>query len=241
MLIPLQDIIKDAREYDISEFPHPEGRALHADSCKFLGALIKKCQFKTILEFGSGFSSIIIANEIKHSTDHLLVSIDNSQYYSQIAQQFLVKNNIKANVEFYTFPIRPRIYHKKILLFYAIPSDFWSKFGKFDLVLIDGPHHDFGREASFYESFHRMKIGGLVVVDDSNRKSMEMVYAKKWQQVFGDAIRMTLLKNIGLGLNVITKLQDSPMGCNFSNHEILISSLKSARNFYRVLTYKNLH
>lgn len=240
-MILLQDVLKDFRDYDISEFSHPGGWALHVDSCKFLATLIRKYHLKNVLEFGSGFSSIMIANEIKHSRDHLLVSIDNSQYYSQIARQSLVKNNIKANIEFYTFPIRPRVYHKKILLFYAIPQGFWSNFGKFDLVLIDAPHHDFGREAGFYEVFYRLKIGGIAVIDDSNRRSQEMVYAKKWQQIFGDAISMTLLKDIGSGLNVITKLQDTPMGSNFSKHEILISSLKSARNFYRVLTYENLH
>ena len=241
MLLPFQDVIKDSRNYDIAEFHHPAGWALHVDSCKFLATLIRKYHLKNVLEFGSGFSSLMIANEIKHSTDHRLVSIDNSQYYSQIAQQYLAKNNIKANIEFYTLPIRPRIYHKKILLFYAIPQGFWSNFDRFDLVLIDGPHHDFGREAGFYEAFYRLKIGGIAVIDDSNRRSMEMVYAKKWQQIFGNAIRMTLLKDIGLGLNVITKLQDTPMGSNFSKHEILLSSLRSARNFYRVLTYENLH
>ena len=241
MLLPFQDVIKDFRDYDISKFSHPGGWALHADSCKFLGTLIRKYHLKNILEFGSGFSSIIMAHEIKHSADHLLVSIDDSQYYSQLAQHSLAKHDLKANTKFYTLPIRPRIYHKKILLFYASPQRFWSNFSKFDLVLIDGPHHDFGREASFYEAFYRLKIGGIAVIDDSNRRSMEMVYAKKWQQIFGNAIRMTLLKDIGLGLNVITKLQDTPMGSNFSKHEILLSSLRSARNFYRVLTYENLH
>ncbi len=239
MRLSLQDVKKDYMDYDISGFSHPGGWALHVDSCKFLVALIRKYHLKTILEFGSGYSSLMIANEIKHSTDHLLVSIDNSRYYSQIAQQSLVKNNIKANIEFYTFPIRPRVYHKKILLFYAIPQGFWSNFGNFDLVLIDAPHHDFGREAGFYEVFCRLKVGGIVVIDDANRESMEMVYAKKWQQIFGNAIKMTHLKDIGLGVNIITKLQNTPMGSNFSNHEKLISSLKSVRNFYRFLTYSN--
>ena len=241
MKLSPQEVKGDFMDYDISEFSHPGGWALHVDSCKFLATLIRKYHLKNVLEFGSGFSSLMIANEIRHSTDHLLVSIDNSQYYSQIARQSLVKNNIKVNAGFYTFPIRPRIYHKKILLFYAIPQDFWSNLDKFDLVLIDAPHHDFGREASFYEIFCRLKIGGIAVIDDSNRKSLEMVYAKKWQQVFGDAIKITLLKDIGSGLSVITKLQDTPMGCKFSKHDILISSLKSARNFFRVLAYRNQH
>lgn len=239
--IPLQDIIDDAREYDISAFPHPGGRTLREDSCKFLGALIRRCQLKTVLEFGSGFSSMVIANEIKHSTGHLLVSIENYQYYSRIAQQHLTKHGIKANVNFNTFPLRPRFYHKQMLVIYAIPPGFWSNFGKFDLVLIDGPHHDFGREAVFYEAFHHLRVGGIAIIDDSNRESMEMIYAKKWKKFFGDAIKMTLFKHIGTGLNVITKLKEAPMGCNFSRYEILISYLRTTRNFYRVLTYKDMH
>ncbi len=109
------------------------------------------------------------------------------------------------------------------------------------MVLIDGPHHDFGREAVFYEAFHRLRVGGIAIIDDSNRESMEMIYAKKWKYFFGDAIRMTLLKHIGLGLNVITKLKETPMGSNFSKYEILVSFLRSIRNFYRVLTYKDMH
>ncbi len=122
--IPLQDIMDDAGEYDIPAFHNPGGRTLREDSCKFLGALIKKCQLKTVLEFGSGFSSIIIANEIKHSANHLLVSIENCQYYSRIAQQHLTKYGIKANVNFNTFPLRPGFYHKQMLIFNAIPPGF---------------------------------------------------------------------------------------------------------------------
>lgn len=231
----------DAGEYDISAFHHPGGSALHEDSCKFMGTLIRKFQFKTILEFGSGFSSIIIANEIKHSAGHLLVSIENSRYYSQVAQQRFRQQGLKANVTFYSFPLRPNIYHKQILLSYNIPTGFWSDFGEFDLVLIDGPHCDFGREAVFYEAFRHLRVGGIAIIDDANRENMEMVYAKKWQQFFGDAIKMTLLKHIGSGLNVITKLKETPMGCNFSKYEILINCLRTARNLYRVLTYKDMH
>ncbi|KHE92957.1 hypothetical protein S225a_05410 [Candidatus Brocadiaceae bacterium S225] len=241
MMIPLQDIMNDAREYDISAFTHPGGSSLNEDSCKFLGALIRRCRLKTVLEFGSGFSSIIIANEIKHSKDHLLVSIENYQYYSQAAQQYFINYGIKANVRFNTFPLRPRLYHRQMLLSYAIPPAFWSNFNKFDLVLIDAPQHDFGRESVFYEAFQRLKVGGIAVVDDSNREFMEMIYAKKWKQLFGDAIEMTLLKNIGTGLNVIVKLEETPMGRNFSKYNILTSYLRSARNFYRVLMYNNVH
>jgi predicted O-methyltransferase YrrM len=158
-MIPLlQDIIKDAREYDLSSFSHPGGWALHPESCKFLGALIKKLQLKTILEIGSGYSSVIISREIENLPEHLLVSIDDSGYYSQVARQYLPRYNLKVNAEFYVFPIRPRIYHKQLLLFYSIPRDFWSRFGEFDLVLIDGPHHDFGREAGFYEVFPHLTL-----------------------------------------------------------------------------------
>ncbi len=60
---------------------------------------------------------------------------------------------------------------------------------------------------------------------------MEMIYAKKWKQFFGNAIRMTLFKHIGSGLNVITKLKKTPMSCNFSKYEILISYLRIAETF----------
>ncbi len=44
---------------------------------------------------------------------------------------------------------------------------------------------------------------------------MEMIYAKKWKQFFRDAIRMTLFKHIGSGLNVITKLKKTPYELQF--------------------------
>lgn len=235
MQLPLDRIIDLARGYEISRFSHPCGWALHPDACRFLGTLIRECGLISALEFGSGFSSLIISDEIRLRPGHLLVSIDDSPRHSSLARENLSRHGVEANAEFHVFPLRPRVHGGQVLISYAVPRGFWDRFRGFDLVLIDGPHHDYGREAVGYEAFRALRVGGLAILDDANRPSMERKYVTKWERFFGKAVEVSHLPDVGLGLSVMRKVLSEPAGRAFGFGERVFTSLRTFRNYARVL------
>lgn len=225
--------MEDYLEYELPTLAHPGSWALAEDSCRFLGWLIRNNRLGRVLEFGSGFSSAVIAGEIRHITGHTLVSIDNLELYSRMAEKRVKDLRWAVAAEFHTFPIRPRIFCGSILPYYAIPQSFFSGLGQFDLVLVDGPHHDLGREASMYAAFPHLKLGGLAIFDDANRPSMERRYLVKWKRYYGSAIEIQHRSKIGNGLAQVRKLSASPAGEPVSCSERLIVSMQSLRNLIR--------
>ena len=201
---------------NVSRLEHPGSWALDPSSCRFLAAFIRATGARRVLEFGSGFSTLMMAREIGALEDNFLLSIDSSPYYSGLAKEALENSEAQAKVEFRVAPLRPKFYGLR-------------------LVLIDAPHHDYGREAVFYDAFPAVAPGGYLILDDANREGMEKAYVDSWDMAYGDAIQPNLLEGIGNGLNVIEKFDDeyrAPLPLADS----LLTSLKTLRNAGRLMS-----
>lgn len=193
----------------VSRFEYPGPWAMDPASCRFLAAFVRALGAKRILEFGSGFSTLMMAREIAGEEGNSLVSIDNSALYSSKAKDMLESADCPAKVEFRVAPLRPRLYGTRLLLSYALPKGLIGALGPFDLVLIDTPHHDYVRESVLYDAFDALEPGGYIVLDDANREDVEKRYVRAWAAAYGDAIDPILLEGIGNGLCVIEKLEDA--------------------------------
>lgn len=218
----------------ISKLEYPGSRALDPCSCRFLAAFIRATGARKVLEFGSGFSSLMIAREIGAFEENYLLSIDNSPRYSSMARQSCEISGSQARVEFRVARLWPKVYGSRLLLSYDLPKGLLEALGPFDLALIDAPHHDYGREAVFYDSFPAVSPGGYIILDDANREGMEKANVRNWQAAYGDAIRPILLEGIGNGLNVIEKFEDArpvplPVVDSF------LTSLKTLRSISRLI------
>jgi predicted O-methyltransferase YrrM len=219
--------------YNITSFKHPGNWSLHPATCKFLGYLIKTTQFKKIIEFGSGYSTLIMANEIKNLNDSIIISIENSPHYSFLSEKKLVKNNLIDKTLFYCFPLTFSKYNSRFLISYNIPTNISDLWPKFDFALIDAPSSLVGREAALYQLFPFLKEGAIIVLDDANRKDMESVYLKKWAFSFGNSIEIFYLPNIGNGLAIIIKKKNCDKLNKLSLKTNLITSLKTLINLSR--------
>jgi hypothetical protein len=138
-------------------------------------------------------------------------------------------------VDFRVAPLRPRFYGPRLLLSHALPKGLLEAMGPFDLVLIDTPHHDFGREAIFYDAFNAVMPGGYIVMDDTKRESAEKVCLKNWNAVFGDSIDPVILDGIGEGLTVIEKLEDARP--RYTARGALGASLKTVAGLTKLLLH----
>lgn len=218
----------------VSNLEHPGSWALDPASCRFLAAFIRAIKAARVLEFGSGFSSLMIARELAGKEGNLLYSVDDSEQYSALAKEGVENSEARANVEFRVAPLRPKFYGPRLLLAYGLPPGLLEAKGPFDLVLIDAPHHDYGREAVLYDAFPAVAPGGYLILDDANREGMERDYVRSWQLAYGDALQATHLEGIGNGLSVIEKFDDEPRG-PLPLADSLRISLKTIRNCARLL------
>lgn len=218
----------------VSRLEHPGSWAMDPASCRFLAGFVRALGAKRIIEFGSGFSTLMMAREIAPLENNYLLSIDDSPHYSALAKEALDNSGCQSKVEFRVAPLRPRLYGPRLLLSYRLPKGLLEALGPFDLALIDAPHCDYGRESVFYDVFKALAPGGYLILDDANREDTERAYVRTWQAAYGDAIDPILLEGIGNGLGVIEKLSD--VKPRYPKKGAVTASLKTIRNFGRFLS-----
>jgi predicted O-methyltransferase YrrM len=226
--------VAEMDKVSVSRFEHPGSWAMDPTSCRFLAAFTRALGARRVLEFGSGFSTLMMAREIAALEDNYLLSVDDSAKYTALAKEAFETSECPAKVEFRTAKLTPKLYGPRLLLGYDLPKGLLEAMGPFDLVLIDAPHHDYGRESVFYDAFAAVVPGGYLVLDDANRADMERSYINHWRAAYGDAIDPILLEGIGNGLCVIEKVDDSAPG--YSRKGLVKTALKTARNFSRYLS-----
>lgn len=210
----------------VSRLEHPGEGSLDPASCRFLAAFIRATASKRVLEFGSGFSSLMIGREIETGGDNFLFSVDDSPELSSLAKENLENSGVRARSEFRLAPLRPGFYGARLLMRYGLPKGLLGALGPFDLALIDAPpYNDCICEAAFREAFPVVEPGGFIIIGEANR-SAEAI--RRWLRCYGDAAEAVLLEGIGEGLMVVEKFDDAePAGCGMLDS--LCTTLRTLR------------
>ncbi len=123
--------------------------------------LYKKININTkILEFGSGNSTVYFSK----LTDNLYSVEHNIRWYNEIKPQ--LNNKVKyilSKVDYVPQPSKDEIFYNcktiEELFTAPIPDEY------FDIIIIDGIH----RVNCAYASLNKLKKGGILILDDSNR------------------------------------------------------------------------
>jgi predicted O-methyltransferase YrrM len=209
--IALEAVLRESAHYRLPA-DHPRNEwALAEDACRFLAALVRRVRPRRVLEFGSGISTAVIAAELERGGDGLLFTIDHSETFQAKARQTVREIGCERWVRFYRCPIRPAWYFGKVLFFYRLPASLWSEAGEIDLVLVDGPPGNWGREAAMYSVFGQLKIGGWLLLDDATRPA-ETKHVREWVRYFGKALEYDSLPRVGRGLSLLQKSAATPQG-----------------------------
>jgi predicted O-methyltransferase YrrM len=165
----------------VSRLEHPGEGGLDPASCRFLAAFIRAAGSARVLEFGSGFSSLMIAREIAAAEDNLLFSVDASPAYSASAREGIETSEVKLNAEFRVAALVPRFYGPRLLSAYNLPQGLIQARGPFDLALIDAPPYNPAvREAAFREAFPAVAPGGFIIFGEANLPGGEKHWA--WER-----------------------------------------------------------
>jgi predicted O-methyltransferase YrrM len=163
----LHDLIRSALTGALREgAPLPPATnlcALQPDTLAFLGELLNRLSPETIVEFGSGASTICFA---RWASEHgaRLISIEHDRgWFEETASRFTDQE--RAATDLRHAPLGLVQSGLRLFLTYQRMDQIFDQPRERQLVLIDGPHWS-GREAVLYTVLSSCTPGTIVVLDD---------------------------------------------------------------------------
>lgn len=161
------------------------GPALDGFSARILFERIEQDRPKTILELGSGASTIMIAALLQKLSlsQTRLISVDDSEYYLEATRRNFERHGFGTKVDFWHCPMSES--HRDEPGWY---SGVLERLGdtKLDLVLVDGPSGSFharSREPALPRLFSHLSEHATVILDDAARAG-EQAIMESWKKAF---------------------------------------------------------
>lgn len=180
-----------------------------------------------VVEFGSGSSSVRFAMELQGAH---IISIESSPDFllrtGALAQEYNVQSNLKIKYA----PLQFQTYGPGQILSYR--RDEITEFDDIDCVIIDGPpfYTLRGREACLYQIYAKLKVGGVVILDDVQRDAEKQIL-NNWLHVYPDCFRVEI-EETGHWLAILRKQRS--VEAKWDSQVKLDDSLVVARSYERI-------
>ena len=160
----------------------------------------------SMVEFGSGGSTIRLHYAFPEAA---IVSFEHEKPWLEHARG--QRENVAANhISLHHAPLSWQRFLGGPYLTYSVPPDTLPE--KVDLALIDGPPYATlrGREAGLYIIHSRLSTGGLVFLDDAQRRWEQQILAN-WRQTAGHCYDFELLEGDSKQMAMLRKTADAPL------------------------------
>lgn len=163
--------------------PPSRGWAASPDLLRFLVDTVRSKQPASVVECGSGLSTLVIARALQLNGTGHVYSMDHSAEFA---------SSVREQLEAYGVSDWATVIHAPLTSTNSVGhGSNWYDSSKlpdqeFDMIVIDGPPHSVGKMARYPAGallFSRLKAGGLACLDDANR-SDERKIAKLWRHQF---------------------------------------------------------
>lgn len=162
---------------NIKLLPSSRGWAASPDFLIKLIELILKRRPATVLELGSGVSTVVVGLTLKQNNYGELISIDHDQNYYEISRENILFNEIENYVRLYHCPIKHDVNGIK---WYDLEK---VSFGnKVDLLIVDGPPGKLQRNArmpALTNLFPHLADNAVILLDDANREDEKKII-REW-------------------------------------------------------------
>lgn len=161
------------------------GWALTGDSAALLvrEALVRKPE--TILELGSGVSTLILGQVLKKNGRGRLLSIDHDPMWANQTRSYVEFLGLGDVVSVIDAPLKDHVLGNRTVKWYDIPKASLDSLGAIDLLLVDGPPQaqddpEQARYPAFPMLHARLSPAALVFVDDADRVT-ERKMVERWK------------------------------------------------------------
>ncbi len=149
----------------------PDGRdeyEISPDLARLLAGIVLMCRRDSVLEFGSGRSSLVIAHALSAGGGGRLTSVEHAPEFARDAWA-LAERVVGVDAHQVVSKVRVTLTPGGPFNGYVDAAPALSARAPYDLVLIDGPPGPLGRDWTMFATIGHLKSGALVIVDDTAR------------------------------------------------------------------------
>lgn len=143
---------------------------------RFLALLILDTRPQSVLEFGAGTSSLLLARALELAGGGALTSVEHKPQHVDWAA---VEQVDGVDARMVVSPLRPRVGRRGFRWEYVAAHESVAARGPYQLVLIDAPPRRFRRDGSFALAYRSLAPGAVIVLDDAGRKE-ERRSIRRW-------------------------------------------------------------
>ncbi len=165
--------------------PMGGGWALTGDSAALLAREVQTRKPESILELGSGVSTLILGQILKKNGQGHLLSIDHDPVWANQTRSHVEFLGLQDFVSIVEAPLKSITLGNQSYEWYDIPGSSLDRLGPIDLLLVDGPPQAKNNpQATRYPALpllrERLSQKALVFVDDANRAA-ESNMVDRWK------------------------------------------------------------
>ena len=150
----------------------PDGSSpwpISVELARLLGRLVLAEDRRSVLEFGAGRSSLVVATALAARDGGRLTSLEQDVTWCAELWDRVVA--VGSGVDAELTPVTPRLGWSPIGLHHRYEvDDLLARRGPFDLVVVDAPQYWYGRGGALPTVRPHLADGALVVLDDAARK-----------------------------------------------------------------------
>jgi len=162
--------------------PTKRGYPISRPLARLLSRLILNVPFQSVLEFGAGVSSVIMALSLKHGGGGRLTTIENDLTYCSDRWQTISQLEC-VDTCLVVSPLRQTEIFGRKMNIYANAGPKIAERGPYDIVFIDGPEGKYGREGTLHQSYAYLRDGAVIILDDCKRAS-ERTAIRRWLSAY---------------------------------------------------------
>ena len=173
------------------------------EAFSYICEIIAAHGFKKMIEFGSGASTPRWALKFP---DLSILSFEHEQKFCDETRQYVSEAGVEDQIEIVHAPLKTVRFKGRSFRSYAV----LKIKNTCDIVIIDGPPASTrrGREACLYHAYNRLRIGGVVILDDADRAD-EQTIVKNWLRVYPGSFDYSHAA-VGHGLAILHKKRHLP-------------------------------
>ena len=185
------------------KLPNTRGYAASPDFLYSINQIIKNEKPKTVVEAGSGVSTLIASYSFKkYSNDSRIISLDHESHYANKTISEISNHNLEEYANVIHAPLKK--YNDSFIWYDTSKID---SLEEIDFLIIDGPPSKGSKDARYPAMpilFDKLSNNAIIILDDSKRK-MEKDVVKKWKNDFPNQLQFKYIDN-DKGLFIIKKI-----------------------------------
>lgn len=164
---------------DIEAALPPDGElpTISKDFGRALVRLLGVLRPRSVLEFGAGASSVVVAMALRRNGTGRLTTVEHAPQYSAQSWE-RVRSERDLDARLIPAPLVLRLSLKGLLYQYEVTPDFQAR-APYDFVVVDAPPGVCGRDTTLYQVLPYLERGATLMLDDTARVQ-EHTVVNRW-------------------------------------------------------------